>query len=181
MPRTGTRRLAQGRDITQYCIDGYLVDEVLDSLPRDVKIIGAKVRIGQSYSKHKKAVPSRLKKLGVWSLHEHKPAKEAILVFDETTKRIIKANVAKACEAIGETTDKAYFMYITLNTGTTTGKFVHTTKDKNPDDSDLRKKVRVLGLEDTDGNARALITALSAKKYTCRVETQTVRTIVCTT
>jgi hypothetical protein len=182
MARTGTRRLArEGRNMTQYCIDGYLVDEVLDSLPSGVSIIGAKVNVGQTYSKHKKTVPTKLKRLGVSSLREHVPALDATIVFDETNKTTIKRNVKAVCKELKESVDKAYFMYITLKVGTTTGKFVHTRKERSATEADLRKKVRVLGLEDVDGQANTLIRALSAKKYTCQIQTQEVRTIMCTT
>jgi hypothetical protein len=180
-PRTNKKLAKRGRDITQYCIDGYLVDEVLEQIPANVKIIGAKVFVGQSYSKHKKAIPTALRKLGVQSLREHKPALDATLVFDEVNKSAIKTSVKEVCKKLNESPEKAYFMYVTLKNGTSTGKFVHTTKERVATEADLRKKARVLGLEDVDGDAKGLIKALSAKKYVCSISTQEVRTIMCTT
>ena len=124
----GRSKLArEGRDVVQYCIDGYLIDEVLEQVPSEVKIIGARVRVGQSYSKHKRQVPTALRKLGVQSLQEHTPALDAILVFDEVSKSTIKNNVKAVCAKLKESPEKAYFMYLTLKNGVSTGKFVHTT------------------------------------------------------
>jgi hypothetical protein len=183
MPETGTKKLApknmKNKTATQYCIDGYLVDEVLGQLNGKTKIIGAKVYLGKSFSKHKCTIPNALKKMGVHSLYEHTPAQEAIMVFDETTVKTIKDKVADVAKYIDADTEKAYFKYITLDNGQAKGKFERTTKEIKPYDEDLRKKLVVLGLTDAEGKVASLISDLGAKKYECKIEFEEVRTIRC--
>jgi hypothetical protein len=180
--RTGAKKLAdekQGRTVTQYCIDGILVHEVLNQINSDIKIIGAQVMVGKGFSKHKVAISNRLKRLGVSSLRAHLPAQEASVVFDETTKEAIQKNIEGVAKEIGADPDKAYFKYITLDNGTCKGKFERTSKEIKPYDEDLRRKLIVLGLTDADGKVSSLIADLGAKKYECKIHFEEVRTIIC--
>jgi hypothetical protein len=183
MPLAGTKKLApksmKNKVATQFCIDGFLVNDVLRQIPNDVKIIGAKVYVGKSFSKKKQNIPTSLKKMGVISLYEHIPAQEAILVFDETTKKTILEKVADVCKFIDGDPAKAYVKYITLDNGASVGKFERCTKEIKPYDEDLRKKLVVLGLTDAEGKIQTLIRDLGAKKYECKIQMTEVRTIMC--
>jgi hypothetical protein len=181
--RVGAKKLApksmKNKTATQFCIDGHLVDEVLKQLPGDVKIIGAKVYVGKSFSKHKCTIPNSLKKMGVQSLYEHIPAQEAMLVFDETNKTHIREKVADVAKYIDGDASKAHFKYLTLDNGAAKGKFERTTKEIKPYDEDLRRKLVVLGLTDAEGKINTLISDLGAKKYECKIQIEEVKTVMC--
>ena len=184
MPRTGTRKLIKDKnkktgELTQFCIDGYLVKEVLDALPSGVRIIGAQVHIGKAFSKCKLARTNKLKQLGVSWVRETMPTKEVAIVFDVTTKKTIQGIVDEVSEILKVDKNTAYFKYLTLSNTLGTGKFVRTTKEIHPDDKDLRKKLTVLGLTDADGRIQSLIADISAKKYVCTIQEIPVRTIIC--
>jgi hypothetical protein len=164
---------------TQFCIDGYLVDEVLKGLNGGIEIIGAKVFLGKAFSKHKIPIPNALKRMGVQSLREHRPDQEAMLVFDKTNKKSILEKVADVAKYIDTDAANAYFKYITLSNGHATGKFERTTKEIKPYDEDLRRKLTVLGLTDADGKISTLIQQLGAKKFECQISTEERRVIVC--
>jgi hypothetical protein len=173
------KNLKKDKTVTQYCIDGYLVNEVLDDLPTGVTIIGAKVLIGSVHQRHKIVVPNRMKRLGVQMIQESVATQQATLVFDQVSKTVIKSKVAQVSRSMGVDPNLAFFKYITLQVTDATGKFEHCTKEIKPDETDLRKKLRVLGLEDAEGEVKNLIKVLSAKKYMCTIQHEQVRTIIC--
>ena len=180
---TGAKKLApksmKNKTATQFCIDGYLVNDVLKGIPSDVNIVGAKVYAGKSFSKKRQPIPNSLKKMGVQSLYEHIPAQEAIIVFDETNKKTILEKVADVCKYIDGDPEKAYIKYITLDNGSSVGKFERCTKEIKPYDEDLRRKLVVLGLTDAEGKIQSLIRDLGAKKFECKIQMTEVRTIMC--
>lgn len=181
MPKTSEKLLAKEKrtkTATQFCIDGVLVDEVLKNL-NGVSIIGAKVYVGKAFSKHKCTIPNSLKKMGVQSMYEHVPAQEAIMVFDNTNKATILEKVAEVCKYIDGDKSKAYFKYLTVSNGESTGKFERCTKEIKPYDEDLRRKLVVLGLTDGDGKISSLIATLGAKKYECQITMEEKRVIIC--
>lgn len=184
MPITGTNKAYKGngkhgQTLTQFCIDGYLVEEVLGMLPKNIKIFGAKVVVGTGFSKHKTQIPNRLKKFGLQSLRTHIPSYEGDLVFDEVSRKSIKDSIKGVCEALNLKEEKAYFKYITLSNGTANGKFERTTKEIRPDETDMRKKLTVLGLTDAEGKIQGLVADISAKKYHCKIQEVTSRTVIC--
>jgi hypothetical protein len=166
---------------TQFCIDGYTVDEVLSDLPSNVSIIGAQVGVGQSFNKRKMIVPTKLKKLGVASMRATLPTEEASLVFDEVDPKTIRKSIEGVCDIMGVEKNKSWFKYITLATadGSAFGKFERTTKEIRPDETDLRKKLTVLGLTEGRGKMSNLIRAISANKYECKMQEVSVRTVMC--
>jgi len=168
-----------GKVLTQFCIDGHLVDEVLKDLPKGITIFGAKVVVGKGFSKHKAKIPNRLRKYGVQQLNEHKPAYEAYLVFDQVTRTTIKKSIHEVSKALDLNEEAAYFKYLTLSNGKGTGKFERTTKEIRPDETDLRKKLTVLGLTDAEGKVQTLIAEISAKKYECQIKEVSTRTVIC--
>ncbi len=184
MPLTGTNKKYQGNGktgntLTQFCIDGYLVEEVLGLLPKGIKIFGAKVVVGSGFSKCKTQIPNRLRKYGLQSLRTHIPTYEGDLVFDEVSKQTIKDSINGVCDALNLKNERAYFKYLTLSNGTAVGKFERTTKEIRPDETDLRKKLTVLGLTDGEGKIQGLIADISAKKYSCKIQEVVVRTVIC--
>ncbi len=184
MGKTGTKKLAvdknnKDRTITQYCIDGYLIDEVLDDLPTGVTVIGAKVLIGAVHQRHKIVVPNRLKRLGVQVIQESVVSQQATLVFDQVSKGTIKSKTKAVGVNIGADPKTAFFKYIVLGIPGATGKFEHCTKEIKPNEADLRKKLRVMGLTDASGKIADLIRQVSAHKYSCTIQFEEVRTIIC--
>jgi len=188
MGKTGTKKLApkekkgkRDKTATQFCLDGYLVSEVLDGLPTGITILGAKVLIGAVHQRHKIVVPNRLKKMGVEKIEESVVSQQATLVFDQVTKTTIKSMVKGVSDSMKIDPAAAFFKYLTLSNGEASGKFEHCTKEIKPDETDLRKKLRVLGLTDGEGKINTLISALGARKYACEIKMEEVRTIVCST
>ena len=163
----------------QWCMDSILVDETLDDLPKGITIIGAKVRLGSPFTRARKIISTKLKKMGVTYLSSTVPSVEAVLVFDQVAKGTIKQHVKAAAKEIGADYERAYFQYITLTNGQGTGKFQRTTKEMRPDDRDLRKKAVVLGLTEGEAKVQSLISDLSANKYFCKKQTIEVTTVLC--
>ena len=183
MSRTGQKKVAKkykSKDETQYCIDGVLINEVLDNLSDKVEIIGAKVYVGLGYKKKKLAISNKLKRLGVQSIYANEPNKQAIVVFDATTKATIKRKCREVAREIIADVDKAYFKYLTVRGADGSGKFERTTKDIRPDDTDLRRKMIVLGLTEAEGKVNSLLAVLHAEAYKCKIDTVEVRTFICT-
>jgi len=184
MPSTGNNKVYKGKgevgkDITQFCIDGHLVEEVLGLIPAGIKIFGAKVVVGTGFSKHKTQVPNKLRRFGLQSLRVHTPTYEGDIVFDEISKKGIKDSIKGVCDVLNLNQDRSYFKYLVLSNGSGTGKFERTTKEIHPDETDLRKKLIVLGLTDAEGKIQGLLAELSAKKYACKIQEVTTRTVIC--
>jgi hypothetical protein len=181
MGRTGAKKLAKKVvDKTQYCIDGVLVNEVLDGLPtKGVKIIGATVDINHYSQRKRLPIPNKLKRLGLSLYSQREVDVRAAITFDETTADVIKRNVRLICNALGADPAKATFHYLTLQNGTSAGKFIRTKKDITPSDNDLRKKTNVLGLVDAQGDVASLIRGVSADAYTCNIQTVETRVVIC--
>lgn len=167
------------KDSHQFVIDGFLVDEVLSQIPNDIKIIQSRISCVVSPSNTKIVVPNKLRKLGVEYMRTRSYGKEIIIVMDEAKPMTIKKNVDQACQEAGVPRARAFFQYIVLSNGEATGKFEHCTKEINPDETDLRKKLRVLGLVTGQGPVQGLISQLGAKKYLCQVREETVRLMMC--
>ena len=114
-------------------------------------------------------------------LNEHKPAYEAYLVFDQVTKTTIRKAIKEVSKALDLNEEAAYLKYIVLSNGQGSGKFERTTKEIRPDETDLRKKLTVLGLTDAEGKIQTLIADISAKKYVCKIQEVSTRTVICST
>jgi hypothetical protein len=164
---------------TQYCIDGVLVDEVLDNLPTGIEIIGCKIRIGTHLMQQKGIVPNNLRKYGCTYMRHSLPSTSAEITLDAVNPKQIKTSVGKVAESIGADPEKAYFQYIVLSNGESAGKFQRTTKEIHPDERDLRKKAVVLGLTDGQGKVQGLIRDIGAKNFKCSWEEVTVRMVTC--
>ena len=178
--RTGTKKVAKKNvDKTQYCIDGVLVDEVLDALPKSVEIIGAQLDINHYSNRKRLPIPNKLKRLGMSMYSQREVDFRGAITFDKTTPQTIKRNMRLICKTIGADPSKVAFKYLTLRTGKSAGKFTRSKKDITPSDNDLRKKTNVLGLTDAQGDVSSLIKAVSAEAYVCNVQTVETRVMIC--
>ena len=181
MPVTGPKKLQKfgGKTGHQFCIDGFLVKEVLKQIPANIKIVGAEVEIGTTLSSKRIPVSTELKKLGVKRLSRTMPNKRAFIVFDEVSKEIIIKTTRKVCEKLDINPDRAQISSIVLQYKDAAGKFERTTKEIKPYSEDLRKKLKVLGLKLGHGKVSDLISALNAKKYFCDIHEEIVRIAIC--
>jgi hypothetical protein len=182
MPKTGPLKIApknMRRNELQFCIDGVLIDEVLDLIPKGVTILGASVIVGKGYNKQRVVVPTKLKKLGVQSMRQTLPEQEASIVFDQVKPETIKSNVKVVADLLGTEYASAYFKYMVLSNGSGSGKFERTTKQMNSDDKDLRRKKKVLALTWGQARVQSLLADINAEKYRCSIEEVVIRTVVC--
>jgi hypothetical protein len=68
---------------------------------------------------------------------------------------------------------------VEIAVGDNTAVFVRTKKEIHPDETDQRKKLTVLGLTSSEGNIVTILRALSAKKYSCKIEIIPTKRIMC--
>lgn len=179
---SGTKKIApinMRKEEHQFVIDGYLVDEVLKQVPAGLKIIQAYVYAVDHKSTAKIAIPNSLKKLGVSSIYTAGSSKRVTLTFDQTSKENIKNKLDQVCKLLNLDRNRAYFRYVVLSNGEGTVKFEHCTKEIKPDETDLRKKLRVLGATLGTGKVQSVISNLNASKYVCHIKEQPVRFIMC--
>jgi len=105
---------------------------------------------------------------------------EAEVTLDQTTPTAIKRSVKVVAEYIGAEPEQATFRYIVLSNGQGTGKFVACRKEmtaRGEDAADLRKKLRVMGLEDAQGRVQSLIADIHAGSFRCNFQEVTVKQI----
>jgi hypothetical protein len=183
MSKFGSRKeIKLGVGGTQYCIDAYLVDEVLKAIPSTLEIIGANILIGIERSSHKVVVPNKLKKLGVTYMRERQANLETNVTFyGPTAKSTILKNVSKISEIIGTDKRKAYFKTITLQNNEASVYFIRTTKEIKPDETDLRKKLKLLGAKSGQGKCSSIYAELGSigKNYVCGIEEVIGRVAIC--
>jgi len=154
----------------QFCIDGYYVDEVLKQV-NGVKIIGCKIRFGMPLKRKKQVIPKKLRQLGCNMMYAIMPCLEAEITLDETTPGAIKKSIKEVANYVGIDKGEAQFSSLTLSNGEGTGRFVKTTKEmapKNQEDAlDLRRKAKMLGLQEATGKIQSLISSIGAGKFQC--------------
>jgi hypothetical protein len=179
--RIGSRKefKQKGKTGIQYCIDAYLLTDVLSFLPKDVKIYGANVRVYSFGKTRKIPVPNKLRKLGVGYIHERSQWIDMSVVFDETTKTTIEKNIKAICKITGFEYRKAEVKSITLANNEASVYFHKTTKEQYPDETDLRRKLKVLGAKTGEGKVHSLYSQLGAEAIECQVEEVIVRTAIC--
>ena len=180
--KLGSKKIApvnMRKNATQFIIDGYTVEEVLKQIPDGIKILGAKIECYKSGASRKIHISNALRKLGVTYIREFNDGKNIVLNFDETTPSRIKQNVKLACNLENLSYEKAIFKTLLIGNNEATGLFHHCTKEVRPDDTDLRKKMRVLGLISGQGKVHSLIQDIGAKKFHCSFKEETVRIMVC--
>jgi len=181
MPQTGTQKVIKygGKTGLQFCLDGYLVWEVLKMIPRNVHILGANVELGTHFASRKIPTPNALKKLGVSWMRETTPAKSCALVFDEVDRSTLEGNTKKVAEAMDIDYKKAIFRRLLLGNNEANGNFIRCTKEIKPDETDLRKKLKVMGLREATGKIQGLLADLSAQKYVCDFKIVEYKTAIC--
>lgn len=179
---SGTKRIApidMRKEEHQFVIDGYLVDEVLSQIPPILKILGGNVTIMNKEKNGKIVVPNIVRKLGVTSMYRTGSMQAASIVFDQISKEAIKNNVSLACKTLNMDRSRAYFRSILLSNGAGTVRFKHVTKEIKPDETDLRKKLRVMGATLGHGKVQSVISSLNAKKYKCVIKEEPVKFVMC--
>lgn len=180
--KTAPSKLKNHNSVIQHCIDGYYVEEVLKSIPNGITIIGCRIRFGYPLKRKKAVIPRALREVGCNYLQRIESGLEAEITHDQVGKGQIRASVKRVAEYIGSDPEAASFRYIVLSNGTSNGRFVATTKEMEPkgeDAADLRKKLRVLGLETADGKVQGLIADLGKMTgaYRCDFENEIIRKV----
>jgi HrpA-like RNA helicase len=187
--KTGFNRIGVGRkkiapinmkkEEHQFVIDAYLVDEVLSQIPADIKIIQACIYCIKREKNHRIIVSNALRKEGCSSAYLQGECVRYQLIFDQTTKSVIRSKYEKICELTGADRRYSYFRYLVLANKNGNVKFEHTTKEIKPDETDLRKKLRVLGATTGSGQVQSVISDLNAKKYRCSIKEEPVKFVMC--
>lgn len=182
--KSGAPRIKQApvnmrKEEHQFVIDGYLVNEVLSQLPPTIKILGAAVLAYSSAPKHKVVVPNTLRKLGIGVIYERSSIKEIKFSFDANSPEAIRRCVKEGCVKLNIDAAKAYFGYLLLSNGKGNVMFRHCTKEIRPDETDQRKKLRVLGATEGQGQVQSVISDLNAKKYRCVIKEEPVKFVMC--
>lgn len=163
----------------QYVIDGYLVDEVLDQIPSTLSILGAHISVTGPQRNSKVVIPNAARKLGVSSMYSRAAQTAGRMTFDQTSKSNIKTKVTEVCKVLGFVREKAMFKYITISNGKGVVRFNFATKEIKPDETDLRKKLKVLGATIGSGQVQSVISDLNAKKYRCTIKEEPVKFVMC--
>jgi len=181
---TGVPRVKQApanmrKEEHQFVIDGYLVNEVLAQLPPSIKILGGCIRISTWEKSGKIIVPNAARKCGVTSMHIRGSNKTAQIVFDSISKEAIKRKLAEACKVLNFPPAGAAFRYLLLSNGKGNVMFRFATKEIKPDETDLRKKLKVLGATEGQGQVQSVIADLNAKKYKCVIKEEPVKFVMC--
>ena len=163
----------------QHVIDGYLVQEVLKQIPPEIKILGGIIKISLINKKKRMIVPNILKQCGVQSIWVGDGAKDVVITFDEISRNALIKNVKLACSRLNMPFERAYFSSLLLSNGQGNGRFEHCTKEQTPDETDLRKKLRVLGLVSGKDRVQSLIADIHAKKFRCMIKEEPAKFIMC--
>jgi len=167
-----------GQHELQHCINESNVKEVLKLVPKDVRIIGAKVEIGGMPHTHFAVVPNRLRMCGVERIKAYDNNRAAFLVFDKITAKQILDNIKIVAKEIGADPDKAYFRYLTLQYHDVAGKFERTKKSIMLEE-DRRRKLTVLGLTEGKGRVSQLLSKIGTTAYRCDIQTIESRIVLC--
>lgn len=171
-------RLKEESSKIQFCLESNRVEEVVKMISSEVNIIGASVRFGMPMARIKQIVPKKLRNLGVQSLTRTVSTSEVNICFDSITKEVIVKNVKEISKNLDLDFKKAVFRNITIEKDGNVAKFESTTKEMLPKNStDLRMKIKVLGLTAGKGKVNTLISSIGAKKFECQFEDVKVKQI----
>lgn len=173
------KRTPLTKELTQYCIDAYLFDEVMNLIPQEIKIQNIQLEAGTTFGKRKVIVPNHLKSLGVSYMREPYGQKEIYFNFEGISRAAIKKNVIEACSKLGLSRAMVKVRSIVLLYDGAEAYFVRTKKSIKPDETDLRKKLTVLGVVSGAGQMSKLYEKLSVKQYSCKFETVETRIVRC--
>lgn len=179
---SGGKRIApinMRKEEHQYVIDGIHVDEVLKQIPSNLQIIQAQILMGSGGRNRKIVVSNELKKLGVSHIHEQQERQRASIIVDEISKDGLREKVSAVCKYMSIDPSRAYFNYIILSNKEGNVKFLKCTKEIKPDETDLRKKLKVLGATMGTGRVQSVLTDLNAKKYVCKIKEEAVKFVMC--
>ena len=162
----------------QFCLLGTKVEQVLKSI-NGVDVVGARIRFGMPIKRKKIKVSAKLRELGVKRLSQTMLTSEAEIVYDE---RISPSAIRKNVRAIANELDLFYsdasFRTLTVEKDGNVAKFISTTKELLPEGTtDMRRKLKVLGLVSGRGKVNTLVASLGAKKLICEFENVKVKQI----
>lgn len=179
---TGAKKVApvnMKHEEHQFVIDAYQVEEVLSEIPSTLKIIQAQVLVNNNGHHRKVVVPNALRKLGVSHISERSERRQTSIIVDEISKSALKDKVLEVCKIMNADINKAYFKHIVLSNDQGAVKFQYATKEIKPDETDLRKKLKVLGAILGVGRVQSVINELNAKKYVCHIKEESVKFVMC--
>lgn len=169
---------APGQHELQHCINESNVKETLKLIPKDVKIIGAKIEVGGMPHTHFAVVSNKMRLYGVERIKSYDKNLAAFLVFDRITPKKLLENINKVAKEIGTDPDKAYFRYLTLQYGDVVGRFERTKKSIMMEE-DRRKKLTVLGLTEGKGRVSELLAKVGTTAYRCDIQTIEAKIVLC--
>lgn len=169
------------KTMVQYCADVCYFNETLRAVPRSIKIESISFTMGNLMLKRKrKAVPNDLKRLGVTSSRETLNSTEHLVRMQGISSRKSLVDTARKLSGkLDEDLGWARVQRMELSYMGAKATFSKTTKAIHPDDSDMRRKLKVLGLTNSEGNIAPLIKELSAKKYSCTFQRTFSDHIIC--
>ena len=164
---------------TQYCIDAQYALEVLCKIPKSIKIESLTFDVGMPMRRKKIVVPNALKKLGVTYMASSEPKIEVSGKVEECGRKEMATHIKEIANKFNYEPESVRVRSIKLSFNGTTAFFTSVTKAIHPDETDQRKKLRVLGLTSSEGNTAPMIQEINAKKYSCTFEIVPVRRVIC--
>lgn len=164
----------------QYCIDSISFKEVMDMIPKTVEISDMWWEIGHTFGKTRYNVPSKLQKLGVKYISMPSAGRRYNGRFTNIARTKMVDNIKAVCAEAGVGFDKARIDKMKLEYDGVEAIFKYNTKEIRPDNTDQRKKLKVLGVTDiTGGGLSKLLAQLSLNKYSCKIEEVTTKRVIC--
>lgn len=168
------------KTMTQYCLDTRYLLETLANVPKTISIESLSFRIGSPYSRQvKRVVPNRLRKMGVSYILERPETVEYAGQLVGLSKTSIVKAVREICSQINSDIAFVTVRMLILKFKNSSASFRDVTKEIRPDETDQRRKLKVLGMTTSEGNVAALIKELSAKKYSCTFQRVFTTHIIC--
>jgi len=170
------------KEMVQYCIDAYLFGDVMKSVPKSISIESVSFELGSSYKlRRRAAISNKMRKLGITSCRQTVPSIEYGVRIDGVGREALKKMAKELSKETNEDMDFARVSRLTLSYKESEATFNRTAKATKPDETDLRKKLKLLGLVSSEGNVVELIRELSASKYSCKFQRVFSDTIICST
>jgi len=170
---------AKGKTLTQHCIETNNFKKVMQLLPYDLVIESLTFEVGHGFGSKRISVVESDRDLGVTYIREPKQGKSVEGRFEDISRSKMIHNMETVCKKFGFDYDEARIRSILISKGEDSAMFHRTRKEIRPNERDLRRKLTVLGLTNFSGDMNSIISALSTKKYVCRIEIVPTRVITC--
>ena len=165
--------------MVQYCLDTQYFEETLEAIPNSITIESISLITGDLRNKEKVELTNSLRSMGITNLRKSTPSMEAGIKFVNTPKSSMKSLAKEICNKLGTNYKKIIVSRITLSLGEASAILYRTKKSINPDSKDQRKKLTVLGVTYSEGNITDLLKELSAKKFSCTIQSVLTKKIIC--